>query len=361
MAHDGRTAPGVFRHGVLLTGVGYGVNIVLLLAETVLIVRWLPAEEFGTVVLFQTTVTFLVMAIDFGCRTAAARFIAAEAEQRPAIVSSLMAFRFILLAVAALLILVVRVPLAALTRSELWAGLILYVPAVLFFASFDELLAGMLQGFQVYSRLAKAQILRSTLRLSLTAGLLLGLKLGIMAVVWAWLVSFACSALYQWLGLPRPWHFGLDRALLRRLLRFGLPLQLTRFLWFTLQRVDVFLLATLAGPASVAFYEVAARIPLAFQRLSEAYFAVFLPTLSERFAQGGHAAAELLLARSIRLLSFMALCATWGAALFGTDIIRLLFSARYTASGPAFGLLMLAFTFSLTANLMGYTLTALGR
>src|SRR5438309_9806142 len=80
------------------------------------------------------------------------------------------------------------------------------LPAMILVASLDQLLFGMLQGFQAYRSLAIAQILRSVLRLGLTAVLLGPLGLGVTGLLYSWTVSFGISAVYQYLALPVAWN-----------------------------------------------------------------------------------------------------------------------------------------------------------
>lgn len=350
-----------FLRGVFFTGSGSAMNLAFLFLETMIAVRLLPTDSYGIYVLLVTVVGFCVIMVDFGCKTATTQFIASSNRDRQAAVAnSAVVFRAVLVAAISAAIWLGQDLLILLDPSRALMQYTGYIPLMLVVASLDELFLGMLQGFQAYRQMAIAQIVRSVLRLGLTIALLAGLKLGLLALVLSWTISFAVSVVYQYLALPFSKRLAFDRPLLGEMLRFGLPVQVTRLLWFVFRRIDVLLLGTLAGPASVAYYAVAARIPDALQNLSESYTAVFFPTMSALLGAGKRQQAGWVLHQSLRLISFAAAVGTLTAVLFSQEIVTLLFSEKYAASSLAFALLMLALHMTLLDNLMGYTLTSAG-
>jgi len=350
-----------FRRGVLFTGSGSAVNITFLFLETMIAVRLLSTEGYGIYVLLIAVVNFFVMAVDFGCKTAVTQLIASSHRARQtALANSALVFRLAVIAVISVLIWLGQELLLRLDPSRSLLQYARYIPLMLAVASFDELFFSVLQGFQVYRHMAIAQVLRSVLRLGLTLLFLGVMGLGVMALIYSWVLSFGVSTAYQYLVLPVSKRFVYRRPLLSEMLRFGFPLQLTRFLWFVFRRVDVLLLGMLAGPASVAYYAVAARIPDAFQRLAESYTTVFFPTMSSLLGEGKGRQAGWVLNHSLRLISFGGALVALTAVLFSQQLVTLLFSEKYAASSLTFALLMIALHMSLMVNLMGYTLTAAG-
>jgi O-antigen/teichoic acid export membrane protein len=298
-----------------------------------------------------------------GFRTTAAQFLAAEtdAQSRASLVSSLLLLRLLLVALASGVVLVAGPYVAAAFDIPALAGLLAYLPVILALSSLDELLSGMLQGYHKYRAIALAQITRSGLRLALSAFVLLVLNGGLTALAITWIASYGASAALQFFALPGPRPLRIDWALAKRALQFGMPLQATRYLWFAMHRIDTFVLSALTGPTGVAFYDIAGRLPQGLIRLSEAYYAVYHPSLSTRFARHERAAASQLIEQSLRLFSFGLLFLTWGAILFGEDLIVLLFLPRYAAAAPAFVIILLALSLATTINLLGYALTASGQ
>jgi O-antigen/teichoic acid export membrane protein len=326
-------------------------------------VRVLAPAEFGVYALLVAAVNLLIVAIDFGCKTASTRMVAAsDRPTQTGIVHSVLLFRFGVALVAALVLWFGRGLLDIFmgdTAGEL-LGVAGYAPLMLIVASFDELLLAIHQGFRAYRRMAIAQVSRSVLRVSLSAVALLALNMGMLGLIYAWIISFAWSSLYMYLTLPVGRRPEFQPALLKEVLRFGAPLQGNRFLWVILRRADTLLLGAFAGPVAISMYTVAARIPEALQHLADSFIAVFFPTMANTSARGANQQATLILERSLRLVSLAGATAALGAVLFGREIAVLLFSETYAAAGFALGLLMIGFHMSFVTNLLGYTLTATG-
>lgn len=337
------------------------MNIGLLFLETLVAVRLLTLEQYGSYVLLVAIVNFLVIAVDFGLKTGLTQLIASSDRLRQeALVNNAITFRLIIIAIVSAVIWLGQYFLSLYDPSQAFLRYAHYLPLMLLVASADELLFGMLRGFQSYLHMAVAQIVRSLLRLGLTIIFLSVLKLGVTAVIYAWIISFSVSVMYQYVALPITKQYLFHPPLLGQLLRFSLPLQLSSFLWFIFSAVQVVLLGTLAGPTSVAYYAVAVRIPDALQRLSESYIAVYFPTMAALLGEGNNRQASWIFGQSLRLLSFAAALVALTAVVFSSEIVTALFSEQYAVSSPAFALLMLAFPMLFILNLMGYTLTAAG-
>jgi lipopolysaccharide exporter len=357
------SAGGRFRRGVFSVGGGSAIGVVVLFFEAVIVARVLPVEDMGVYVFFQVLLALFVIAVDLGFRTTAAQFLSSEADpqRRQRLVNSLVTLRLMVVGAVSVLVLAAIPLLPGWVGMPALASLLIFMPLVLSLASLDELGTGMLQGFHLYRRIAVAQVVRSLLRLTFSALVLLVLGWGLTALVLSWLVSLAVSVALQLSALPTRHRLAVDWPLSRQALRFGMPLQATRYLWFAMERVNTFVLTAFTGPVGVAFFEVAHKLPQGFQRLSEAYYAVYHPSLAARFAQRDLASAGRLMDRSLRLFGFGTLCLAWAAVLFGRDLITLVFGGRYAAAAPAFTILLVAFSLGVVVNLMGYSLTASNR
>jgi O-antigen/teichoic acid export membrane protein len=386
------TSPSGFRRGLALTGFGSVANLGFLFLETIVVARLLPADVYGSYVVLLATVNVLVMAIDCGCKAAVTQLIASgDRARQETLASSAVVFRLAVVAGAAALLWLFQGLPAVLDPSPALAKYVGYLPLMVAAASLEELLFAMLQGFHAYGRMMAVQIARGVLRLALTLVLLVVFDAGIAALVYSWVVSFALAAAYQYWAMPVRWAWGWrwgERkkwgrggtehkdwgrggvehkdwewrwALVRELLRFGLPLQGTRLLSFVSARLHVAFLAAFAGPAGVAVFAVAARIPDALQMLCDSFFRVYFPTMTTLLAGGGRPAARTMLERSLRLVSFGGALAAVVGTVFSREIIVVLFSAKYADSAPVFALLMLALHMTVVLNVMGYTLTAAGR
>ncbi|MDQ6672945.1 MAG: oligosaccharide flippase family protein [Chloroflexota bacterium] len=345
----------------MLTSTAAVVSMGFLFVETTLAARLISIDAFGSYVLVVAVVNFLMMAVDFGAKTAVTQLIAGDGGVgRIALVNSAIFFRLAVIAGVSAVIWLPRELLSLLDPAGDVAPHLWQIPGMLLVASLDQLLFGMLQGCQAYRSLATAQVLRSTLRLALTAVVLGPLGLGVTGLLYSWTLSFGASAAYQYWMLPVPKRWVFERPVLGRLLRFGAPLQFAGLLWFLFGRVQTLLLGAWAGPTSVAYFAVASRIPEALQQVAESYMAVYFPRMTALLAAGRREHASGMLNTSLRLVSFGAAAVALGGVLFSPWITELLFSARYAASAPAFAILMLTLHMVLVVNLLGYTLTSAG-
>ncbi|MEO8285674.1 MAG: flippase [Chloroflexota bacterium] len=350
-----------FHRGIVYTSTGTIINIVALFIEAIIAARVLSEDIYGTYVILIAVVNFLVVLIDFGCKTSVTKMLASgDPRQQAVLANTATVFRVLILVALGGLLWLWKDGLLLLDPTSSYLQYAAFVPLMLATASFDELFFSMLQGFRSYAHIGISQVIRGAVRFGLSFTFLAVFHMGILGLIYSWIVSFGISALYQFLALPISKRFVLQRPLLIEMLRFGFPLQLTRFLWFLLRRADILLLAALAGPTSVAYYAVAARIPDALQRLSESYIAVYFPTMSSMLAQGKQALADQMLNRSMRLISMITSLIAIGSVLFSREIITLLFSHKYEPSIAVFGILMVAFHLAFMINLFGYTLTAGG-
>lgn len=347
--------------GFAFTSLGSIINIVALFAEVFVAARVLTKVDYGIYVLLITVTNFVIMATDFGCKISITQLIASgDKDQQAVLTNSVMTLRLLICLLMSVLVWFGR---DILTYVDPSGALLLYaavIPVMYVAASIEQLLGGMLKGFKQYDHAAIAQSIRSIARVIFSISFLLIFKLGIMALVCSWVISFGLAALYQYTKLPVSKSWLLNRPALSKVLRFGAPLQLAAFLWYVSWQIHILLLSTLAGPASVALFDVANKIPSALHRFSESYISVFFPTMSSLFAKKQHKKASWMLDQSLRLSSFVIGIGVLFSVLFSREIMGLLFSSSYAGTASAFSLLMLAFHMTFLVHLLGYTLTSAG-
>jgi O-antigen/teichoic acid export membrane protein len=208
--------------------------------------------------------------------------------------------------------------------------------------------------------MALLDFISSLLNFLLTVVFLLFLGQGIPGLVYARLISVTLACAFVCLISPIEWRLEFDFGMLKELLVFGFPLQINDILSFIYLRIDTLMIGALLGPAEIAYYEIARKIPENLLGLYEAFRSVFFPFISKLFALGEHKKATQMLNHSMRLLSFVSILAALVALVFGNEIISLLFSAKYLPSVPVFVLLMIGLNFSIVNYTLGYSLVAVG-
>lgn len=358
---NGTSRGSSFFKAITLTGIGTAINIVFLLVETMVISHQIDTVNFGIYALLIVVVNFLLMVIDFGTVTAVTQLIASSNTHRQAgYANTAILFRLFNIFVFSIIVLLGRRLLNLLDASGTLITYSIYIPPMLLVAGMDEIQIAILQGKQCYQQMAVAQILRSIFRLGLSVLFIYVFGFGILGPIYSWIISFGISVVYEFLVLPVSKRIMTDWTLLRHMLRFGLPLQLNNFLWFASTSSHSLLISIFMGPSAVAFFEVALRIPNAILRLSQAYTAVYFPTITTLLAEGKKNTAYRLLEHSLNLISFFMALIALVFVLFNQQIITILFSDKYTESGPVFAVLMIALHMNVLITIMGYSLTAAG-
>jgi O-antigen/teichoic acid export membrane protein len=144
------------------------------------------------------------------------------------------------------------------------------------------------------------------------------------------------------------------------MLRFGLPLYANYILDFIFNQAGTFIIGALLGPAQIAFFEYARKIPDSLEMLYGAFRQVYFPFLSKLFGDGKKKEASGMLNHSVRLIAFFGVLGTLIAYFFGEQIIVTFFSAEFLPSSLVFYILMINLTLRIIDETLGYSLVAVG-
>lgn len=350
-----------FVKGTISIAFGNMSLLTLGLVGTMIATRRMPEEDYGVFVLFQVIAMFLMQISSFGLDLALAKYMAGaeDEEERRRLFNTAWWWRFMIIPVASLLAFVAR-PLLTSLFGELLLEAFIFVPVLFFFDSMIKLLKAALQGYFRFRDIGVVDVIASVLNFSLIMLFVLVMEMGLMGLIYARCISIGAAFVYGFLRLPAQKRFEMDRVLLRRMLRFGTPLLANDILSFVYTRIDTLVIGALLGPAEIAYYEIARRIPDSLQRLYESFRSVYFPFISKFLDANEHQKAARLLNASSRLMAFVSLFAAVGVMAYGGDFLQLLFSDRYLASAPAFTVLMMTLGVSFVGNILGTTLVAQG-
>ncbi|SNB46134.1 flippase [Geobacter sp. DSM 9736] len=350
-----------FIKGILTTGFGTLVTLILGFMNIGIAARYIPKEQFGVFLLMQTIVYSLIMVGDLGLNLSATKFLAVSREgERQTVINTIMVMRTAIAIAAVALILLCRNQITFLFKSEILEEFYVYIPLLFLLESYNLLFSSMLQGFHHYRKMAYAQMLASVTNVILIIVLIVFLGNGILGLVCARAVALVFSIVYQIRGIGMGLSFRGDRKLLKGLFGFGLPLGLNNVLSFIFMRFDTLIIGALLAPVSVALYGTAMKLPDAFRQMFESFRSVFFPNMAELFDQKRMSEAESVLNNSLRLISFATLFVTLGATVFQKEIVTLLFSAKYIECAPVLSVLMLAMSIGLIGYVLGTSLVSAG-
>jgi O-antigen/teichoic acid export membrane protein len=326
-------------------------------------VRYVPEEQFGVFVLLQVSASFFVMFSGLALENISVTKLItnSEEDQKIEIVNTAICYKLLICIVMSLVILFCKPLLNNIFKSEQLSQLLIYIPLYYLLNSFYDFFLQVLQGFHKYREMAISQIINGSIKFILIVVFLIILKIGIIGLIYAFLISFAVSIVFQYFVVPVKKQLKLDPDLLRRIFKFGFPLGLNSVLTFIFMKIDRFMIGAMISPLGVAYYEIAARIPDTCHRMYHSFQLVFFPNMSELFAEKRYHEAEKVLNNSLRLISLVTVFATLLATLFQKDIVRLLFSDRYLESAPALPLLLFSLSVGIVGNILGTSLVALGQ
>lgn len=332
------------------------------LLGTVIITRHFSTEVFGTYTLLRVVVSFLSQVSSFGLGLSIVKFISGTEDdgRKQALVSTAMLLRLLATIVFSVAAWIGRPWLSRLFGAELSADLLVFVPLLFLLESSLTLLRAILQGFLLFQRIAVTDLVTNVLSLALTVAVVLFGRTDIVGLLTARALGFFLPCLLAYFLIPIQRSLVLCSDVLKELLKFGFPLQLNDILSFIYLRIDTLVIAALLGPADIAYYEVARKIPDSLRQLYEPFRSVYFAFSSKLFALGDPKKTAKLLNDSARLVACGIFFGAAIALLYGRNIIELVFSAKYLPSAPIFTLLMVNLGIALVGNVMGTSLVTVG-
>ncbi|MFO7322983.1 MAG: flippase [Chloroflexota bacterium] len=365
MAHPNRASESLlarFIRGAISVGMGSLSIIAFGFLSMLLAVRHLPAEDYGAFVLLQVVAGFLVEISALGLTLSVPKFLA-DTEDRTIqseLVSSVIIFRIVTIAGISLVAVAARNTLLSLFDATLLLDLLLFIPVLVLTQGLAKLLRSILQGLFAFKMVGATDFISSLLNFVLVLFFVLLAHQSVLGLVYAKVISMGVSCVLAYLAIPVSKKWALNRALLTRVIRFGLPLQVNYILTFIFLRVDTLIIGALMGPAEIAYYEVARKIPENLTMAYEAFRVVFYPFIARFAANGESDKAASFINHSARWISLITIFGALIAFLFGHEIIVLLFTEQYLPSVPAFILLMASLNLTLIDYTLGYSLVAVG-
>ena len=357
-----RLLPG-FLSGMLSVGFGSLVTVVLGMLVLMITARILPAEDLGGFFMAQVVVLFLAEGSSLGIYLALERFYAAAQceRERRRIFAAALAFRLATAAVTAALFLLMAEALLPRLGLGVEPWMIWGVTLWFLVESQLRLFYALHQASFSFRVVGVAEAGSSIANFAVVMALTLGLELGVMGLIAAKIVSRGLALAYAaWAREEGPPGLGLDLAVLGRMLRYGLPLYLNFLFSFTAQRGDTLMIGWLLGTASVAYYEVARRLPATVLQFYEAFRQVYFPYVARAAGRGDSAAVSTLVNRATRLGAYALLLCCLLMLAFGEEILVLLFSETYRASAWPQLILFLGASLIMVESTLGYTLSAIG-
>jgi O-antigen/teichoic acid export membrane protein len=348
--------------GIMTLGSGTVLRMLFSFLGLIIAARVIPKDDLGVYFLLFVIVAALQVIGGLGMGQSSAKFLASASgdHERQIIVNNVLTLRLVTMLAISLLAIIFKPVFMHLFPSELLPSLFIYVPLLFCVQSADVILDSIMQGFQLFRKMAFIRILSGALNLGFVLLFLMIVNLGIKGYILANILSQAFTSLLRYWMIPTRKALAFKPNLLRRIIRFGLPLHGNDILTFISQRLDILLVGGLLSPTAVSYLGIAKRLPDNLKRASNSIYSVYFPHMSSLFGKGQKTQAEEILNRFLRLTSFATALGTLIVTFFQRDIVVFVFSEKYAQSAPAFGLLMIIFILSVASTLLDSTLIAAG-
>jgi len=348
--------------GTASLGLTSVLGMALGLATTMVTARRFAPEVFGAYILVQVMGAFLAQVSSFGLDVSIAKFVAgaSDEERRRAVIGTALLLRLLTALGASLAAWIGRRFLVTLFSASAVSKLLVFVWLLFLLGSAQDLFKSILQGCLLFLRIGITDLITGLLGLILVLAAVYLRHTGVLSLILAQCFALLVACVFAYLSIPGEKRIVVRLDLLRELVKFGFPLQLNDILHFVFTRIDTLLIAALLGPAGIAMYEVARRIPDTLSQLYQSLQKVQFAFTSRLWGLGEQRKLSRLLNDSLRLVAFASTFAAAIALVFGKDIIRLVFSEQYLPSVNVFVLLMVGISVSLIGNVLGTSLVAVG-
>lgn len=351
-----------FFSNVLSSGLGKVSTVVFGILCMLVYARWMSQEEYGGFVLLQVLISLGLSFGELGMDTVTTRFIAGteDIRERRKIINTGIIFRALSMVLICILIFLFDDNLYQLMGGKVPQLLLLYLPAFLFVEGLLDYYAYILQGLLKFKSLAIINFTYGLTSLILTVILVIPLDMGAHGLVWARLVPNILCLIISIMAVQSGFRFEFDLEWFKRLFKFGLPLYGNKLLAFAYSRADTFVIGYFFGPAEIAIYEFARRIPESIEMLYTSFVEVFFPYITNLFSSKQFERISNMVNHANRLTAFLGGLAVILSFGLGDWFFRVFFSEQYLPSVPPFIALMVVLIFIALDSNMGYTLVAIG-
>jgi O-antigen/teichoic acid export membrane protein len=351
-----------FLKGSTAATIGTVSTMVFHFGSLMLLTRYLSKDEFGIYALILVIVYLFSIIGGFGLEYTLVKFISTDKkeDQKSVLVPIFILRGLSLLVVSIVFILSGRFILhffdVRITQY------IIYIPILFIILSFRDLLFNLLQALNLFRKLAVIQTASAALRLVMIFVYLFLHKLNLQNLIFVEISSSVLALLLQILTTPMKALLDFRQSIssYRRIIKFCTPLYLNNLLTFSYDRVSIFIVGAYLTPISVAYFDIAGRIPEAMKRVFGSFTIVFFPNMAKLFSMGDKRSAELLLNKSLVVFSNVLMLLVLLSFIFGKEITGLMFSNRYIESSLGFSLLVFNFYLRALSNIMGYSLVSAG-
>ncbi|MFC7229640.1 flippase [Salinirubellus salinus] len=313
-------------------------------ALMVLLARaFLSPEQFGSLHFTLSVLGVAALLGTLGLPKSTARYLTEYLERDPSQIrhilrTSLLTFGLLTTVVGVGLALVSD-PLARLLGQPSVAPMLVLGGVYVVTYSLTTHLSVVFQGFDRVEMSAALTGLSGVGRLVFAVGFVVA-GAGAIGALGGYVAGYALAVLAGGVVLYRIYHrqFGpteeVERGLARRLLRYSLPLTLTKGAGALDNKVDTILVGVLLNPAAVSYYVIAGQIYTVLATPAASFGFTLSPTIGRQRAIDSDGRAARLYEESLKYVLLLYVPAATGLALVAEPAIRFVFGTEYLPAAP---------------------------
>lgn len=220
-----------------------------------------------------------------------------------------------------------------------------YISVLFFMGSFRDIFFNLFQGLKYFKKYALVQVSSAAIRVIFIVVFVLLKSLTLNSLILIEIYTTALAIIIQLVNVPykkvlRPIK---DKQIFNSIIKFSLPVYFNNIFDILNARLNLFIIGLYLTPASVAYYDVANKIPTALRKIYASFLIVFFPNLSDLFSNDKKSSGEDLINKSLNIISLLLSFGALISFLFKDEIVVLLYSSKYSESAFAFFLLMFNF------------------
>ena len=340
--------------GIFSLSVSSFIRIILSFLVTAVGARIISENDMGVFFLLLALVSLLETIGNMGLRISSTRYIAGatDQEEKRILVNNVISVRILTLVVVTILAWVCKPILLSFFPSDTLYRLYYYVPILFVLQLSESSLAYLMQGFQLYRKMAVVEIVLGVVNFVFVAIFLFIFKLGLEGLIYAKGISLLFGIIVRLFYIPTRISLSFNKAVVSKVFKFGLPLQVNDVLSYLIEQLDTLLVASLMDPINLAYMEIAKKIPYSLIKITSAINSVYFPHINQLIGQGEKEEAEKVLNNFLRIIAATTMFATFEIIIFQKDIMRIVFSEKYLPSAPGLGLFMLILSVGMLSQIL---------
>jgi O-antigen/teichoic acid export membrane protein len=351
-----------FIKGSAATSLGTFISMFFQFLTILILTRYLSARVYGLYILIITIVNLFNILGGLGLELTLVKSISsADKEEKESILKPILVLRSLQLFIICIVCYFLGSTILHLFGSSLNDYLIPII--ILFiFSNYRDLFYKLLQGLKYFKQYAYVNAFSSFFRILITFTFLYLNKLDLRSLIFLEILATIQPLIHQIIVIPFKSLISKSSSKENyiKIIKFSLPLYMNNILSLIYDRVNVFIIGFYLTPMSVAYYDVAGKIPEACKKIFLSFTFVYFPNLSTLFSKKENDQANQLIHKSIISISIVVSMIFLISFLFREEIVTVIFSMKYDWAANAFSLMILVFYFNTISHLMGSSLISAG-